>query len=220
MDKNNKFYEVTKLYLTGKYALIKLMVLFCCLSGQLSAQFFYSDAGRFDAGISSFDGISPDFNTLADNLIVDDNEMIASEVLTDENFAAIDIEGTWILDSAIVTLTTEDGRFAGASTYLLGDTLMTSEHPQPPQKVIITPETVSFEYSSPISYRTIIEYLRTGEYSFDGHTLKICFLFYEEYTCHRSDEGNLHLHYTCYLTDGVQRFKEHGVFKFRRRVEI
>jgi hypothetical protein len=126
------------------------------------------------------------------------------------------IEGTWILDTAIISQTSEDGTISDTSIYLLGDTLVTAQHPQPPQRVVITSKEVIFEYSSPISCRSIIEYIRAGEYSFDGNTLRICFRFYEEYICSRCDKEHLHLHYTCYLTDDEMRqFVEHGVFKFK-----
>jgi hypothetical protein len=127
------------------------------------------------------------------------------------------IEGVWILDTAIISQTSEDGTISDTSIYLLGDTLVTAQHPQPPQKVIITSKEVIFEYSSPLSVRSIIEYRRTGEYSFDGNTLRICFKFYEEYICRTDkDREHLHLHYTCYLTDDEMRqFVEHGVFKFK-----
>jgi hypothetical protein len=124
------------------------------------------------------------------------------------------IEGSWILDSAIIETTDEDG-YVITSIYLLGDTLMTSEHPQPPQRVVITAKEVIFEYSSPISYRTIIKHVRKGKYTFDEDRLWICFTFAEEFICHRRDDERLHLHYICYLTDGVKQFKEYGVFKLK-----
>jgi hypothetical protein len=123
------------------------------------------------------------------------------------------IEGSWILDTAIITTTAEDGSVE-ESIYLLGDTLKTALHPQPPQRVIITPNKVVFEYSSAIVVRSKIEHLREGNYSFDGEILRICFVISDEFICRKIDEEHLHLHYTCYPVDEEQQFVEHGIFKF------
>jgi hypothetical protein len=138
-----------------------------------------------------------------------------STIVNQQSTIPIEIEGTWVLDTAIISQTCEDGSISDTSIYLLGDTLVTAWHPQPPQRVVITSKEVIFEYSSPIACRSIIEHIRVGEYSFDGSTLRICFLFYEEYICSRYDKEHLHLHYTCFLADDVHQFIEHGVFKFK-----
>ena len=137
---------------------------------------------------------------------------------------AIDIEGVWILDSAIIVQTSDDGAPADTCIYLLGDTVMMldngHEHPQPPQKVIFAGGIATFEYSSPVDCRLFVEYCRTGQYGLrrtpEGYQLRICFKFSEEFICVR-DERHLKLLYTTYLSDlfGTRTYRENGVFKFK-----
>jgi hypothetical protein len=121
-----------------------------------------------------------------------------------------DIEGTWILDTAIVIQTDDEG--SDTSIYLFGDTSMIFDRPQPPQKIIITPKTVTFEYSTANP--------QIGKYSFDGRRLWICFRYLEEYICIRIDPEHLQLHYTVYLSayfaGSPKQVKEDGFFKVRK----
>jgi hypothetical protein len=160
-------------------------------------------------------GDSGDFEDLEGFETLEDSEDSA-------DFATL--VGVWVLDSAIITQTGEDGAVVNTSVYLQGDTVFSFvngyNHPQPPQKVVFTADSATFEYSSPISCRNIAEQYRTGQYALrltpEGRTLlRICFRFYEEFICVRNDDRNLQLHYLVYLSDERQQYKEIGVFKFK-----
>ena len=136
------------------------------------------------------------------------------------------IAGVWVLDSAIISQTDDDGNLLNTATYLLGDSVLSLfngyEHPQPPQKVIFEANTATFEYSSPVACRTFVEQIRTGQYHLQhtpkGDILRICFRFAEEFVCVRSETGHLNLHYVTYLYeifDNKIRYTENGVFKFK-----
>lgn len=123
-----------------------------------------------------------------------------------------DIEGTWILDTAVVIQAGEGE--TDTSIYIFGDTSMIYDRPQPPQKIIITPKTVTFEYS--------ISNPQTGKYSFDGNRLWICFRYLEEYNCLLRDPEHLQLRYTVYMSSyssgKLKQIKEDGFFKVRKHV--
>jgi hypothetical protein len=121
------------------------------------------------------------------------------------------IEGTWILDTAVV-IQSGDGK-ADTSIYLFGDTSMVYERSQPPQKIVITPKTVTFEYSTSNP--------QIGKYSFDGNKLRICFRYIEEYACHLKDPEHLLLRYTVYMSayssGKLKQIREDGFFKVRKQ---
>ena len=150
----------------------------------------------------------------------------SATIAESRNEPQFSIEGVWVLDSAIISHTDDDGNLLNTATYLLGDSVLSLfngyEHPQPPQKVIFSGDMATFEYSSPIACRTFIEHLRTGQYHLQhtpkGDILRICFRFAEEFVCERSETGQLNLHYVAYLSDMFDdkiRYTENGVFKFK-----